>query len=95
MGVRRKIVRKFVSMLLALAAAPVLFAQSGRAVLTGHMRPGVISANDQGRVDASLTLRHVTLILQPSAAQQTDLTAFLASQQDLDSPDFHQWLTPE
>lgn len=93
--VRQQIVRKFVSMLLALAAAPAMFAQSGRAVLSGHMRPGVVAANDQGRVDASVTLRHVTLILQPSAAQQADLTAFLASQQDPSSPDFHHWLTPE
>ena len=59
------------------------------------MRPGVATANDRGRVAASLKLEHVTLALQPTAAQQAELTTFLANQQDPSSPQFHQWLTPE
>jgi uncharacterized protein (TIGR03437 family) len=59
------------------------------------MRPAAITANDQGRVDSSLVLRHVTLILPPSDARQADLDAFLARVQDPSTPDFHQWLTPE
>jgi len=84
--------RRFVPLVLIVTAA---FAQNGRTVLTGHMRPVAVAANDLGRVDASLTLRHVTLILRQSAAEQADLTNLLVSQQDPASPNFHQWLTPE
>jgi len=74
----------------------VLSAQnSGRVTLSGHMHPGAVPANDLGRVDASLTLQHVSLILQPTAAQQADLTSFLAQLQDPASPNYHKWLTPE
>jgi uncharacterized protein (TIGR03437 family) len=68
---------------------------SRRVTLPGHMRAGVVPANDQGRVDASLQLPYITLALKPSAAQQADLTALLQQQQDPSSPNFHRWLTPE
>ena len=90
-----KVVGQITALLLVSAAMPVLYAQGARAVLTGHMRAGVVAANDRGEVDASLTLRHVTLILQPSAAQQADLADLLTRQQNPSSPDFHRWLTPE
>ena len=72
----------------------LVFAQD-RAILPGHMHPGAITANDMGRVDASLTLQHVSIFLRPSQAQQADLTSFLAQQQDPNSPNYHRWLTPE
>ncbi len=68
---------------------------ANRITLPGHIHAGVVAANDQGRVDAALELPYVTLALQPSAAQQADLTALLERQQDPSSPDFHKWLTPE
>jgi uncharacterized protein (TIGR03437 family) len=68
---------------------------SSRITLPGHIHPGVLPANDRGRVDASLQLRYITVALQPSAAQQMGLTALLQRQQDPSSPDFHRWLTPE
>jgi uncharacterized protein (TIGR03437 family) len=68
---------------------------SRRITLPGHIHPGVVPANDQGRADSSLQLPYVTVALQPSAAQQADLTALLQRQQDPSSPDFHRWLTPE
>ena len=37
----------------------------------------------------------VTLLLQPTAAQQADLATLLAAQQNPSSPDFHRWLTPD
>ena len=37
----------------------------------------------------------VTLVFKLSAAQQADLDALLASQQDRGSPDYQRWLTPE
>jgi uncharacterized protein (TIGR03437 family) len=84
-----------IAFLLALVALPCLFGQNVRVQLNGHMHPAATATNDGGRVDSSLTLRHVTLILKPTAAQQSDLTDFLARQQDPASPDYHQWLTPQ
>ena len=84
-----------ITLLAAVAAAPVLFAQTARHPVPGHMRPGVIAANDRGRIAAARSLRHVTLTLERSSAQEADLQALLARQQDPSSPDFHKWLTPE
>lgn len=83
------------TLLAAIAAAPVLFAQTARHPVPGHMRPGVVTANDRGRIDAARSLRHVTLTLERSSAQEAELQALLARQQDPSSPDFHKWLTPE
>ena len=66
-----------------------------RVVLHGNIDPRVQSASDQGRVDPSLVLPYVTLVLKPSAAQQADLDQLLAQQQDPSSPNYHRWLTPE
>ena len=87
----------FSSLFLAsLLSTVILFGQtSGRANLPGHVHPAAIAANDTGRVDASLTLQHVSVFLQPSTAQQADLTAFLTQQQDPASANYHRWLTPE
>ncbi len=86
---------KSIVLLLGIAAVTSLSAQTNRVALAGHLRPGIVSAADLGRVDASLTLRHLTLVLQRSPAQDADLTNFLADLQDPSSPDFHHWLTPE
>lgn len=83
------------TLLVAVAAAPVLFAQAARHILPGHLRPGVTTANDRGRISAARSLRHVTLTLERSPTQEADLQALLARQQDPSSPDFHKWLTPE
>ncbi len=83
------------TLLAAVAAAPVLFAQPVRHPLPGHIRPGVTAANDRGRIAAARSLRHVTLTLERSSAQEAGLQALLARQQDPSSPDFHKWLTPE
>ena len=59
------------------------------------MHPKAAPENDQGRVDSSLTLTYVTVVLKPSPAQQADLEQLLAEQQDPSSPNYHHWLTPE
>src|SRR5689334_10928357 len=66
-----------------------------RVSLKGHVHPNALPENDQGRVDASLTLPYVTLMLKPSADQQAALEQLLAQQQDPASPNYHRWLTPE
>ena len=95
-GGRLESVGRIVPLYLLVTAlcAQAVFGQA-RVSLTGHLHPGAITGNDRGRVEASLRLRHVTVVLQPTAAQQADLEALLARQQDPASPDFHRWLTPE
>jgi len=66
-----------------------------RTVLTGHMHPKAVAANDQGRVAPSLALSYITLTLTPSATQRADLDKLLAEQQTPGSPNYHRWLTPE
>jgi hypothetical protein len=50
---------------------------------------------DEGSVAGSTLLEHMTLVFSPSAAQQQDLNALLAAQQDRNSPLYHQWLSTE
>ncbi len=50
---------------------------------------------DQGAVDPSFKLTHMTLLTVPSAAQRQALTRLLAQQQDPHSAYYHKWLTPE
>ncbi len=87
------------------AAAVNLFAQadrvrtaidnSQRVSLHGFVHPAARAANDQGVASDSLVLPAITMAFQPSAAQQADLDTLLAQQQDPNSPNYHQWLTPE
>ena len=66
-----------------------------RVTLTGHLHPKATPANDRGRVAPTLRLSYVTLTLTPSASQKADLNQLLADQQNLSSPNYHHWLTPE
>ena len=47
-----------------------------------------------GHLAAETTLTSMRLVLQPSAAQQADLTQLLADQANPSSPQFHRWLSP-
>ncbi len=80
---------------LLLAAPWSLTAQTGRATLRGHIHPKTLRATDRGMVKPSLALDYVTLVLQPSAAQQSALDQFLADQRNPASPSYHKWVTPE
>ena len=68
--------------------------RSQTTVLKGNVHPLARAQYDQGRVAPSMPMR-VTIMLNMSAAQQADLDALLASQQDRGSPDYQRWLTPE
>jgi subtilase family serine protease len=59
------------------------------------MHPKATAENDRGLADASMELPAVTLVRQPSAAQQADLEQLIADQQDPQSDSYHAWLTPE
>ena len=63
--------------------------------LSNHIHPAAIPANDRGLVDPSMPMDHMMLMIKPSATQQAGLDRLLADQQNISSPSFHQWLTPE
>jgi subtilase family serine protease len=50
---------------------------------------------DRGAVEPSFRMSNVTLMLKPSPAQQAELDRLLVELQDPQSPNYHQWLTPE
>jgi uncharacterized protein (TIGR03437 family) len=68
---------------------------SRRVTLPGNVTPHIKFGVDEGPVDPSMQLPYVTLVLKPSPNQQADLDQLLAQQQDLSSPNYHAWLTPE
>ena len=49
---------------------------------------------DLGRTDSNMMLHGVTLAFRLTTEQQADLNNLLAQQQDRNSPNYHQWLTP-
>jgi subtilase family serine protease len=93
------------TLLLVCVFASVLPAQRDRitAAIDGHRRvtfrgsvPALAQSRfDRGTVEPDFALGSVTLMLKPSAAQQTSLDQLLADQQDPASPNYHEWLTPE
>src|SRR5215469_2666724 len=66
-----------------------------RVVVEGNVHPLARPGNDQGVVADGTRIDRMVLVLQPSAAQQADLDALTAAQQDPESLLYHQWLTPE
>ena len=62
--------------------------------IKGNVHPMARPEFNQGRVDPSMAMR-VTMTFKMTAAQQADLNALTAAQQERGSPDYHRWLTPE
>ena len=50
---------------------------------------------DMGAADPRMQMEYIMLLVKPSEAQQAELDALLADQQNRTSPLFHRWLTPE
>jgi subtilase family serine protease len=63
--------------------------------LQGSQHPLALPRNDAGRMPGDSRLNGISLYFNRSAAQQADLEALLAAQQDPSSPQYHQWLTPD
>ena len=77
--------------------APLITASiddSQRTTLAGNVHPAATEANDRGAVDPSLPMTDLILVLRRSPQQQAAFDAFVASQYDPTSPQFHQWLAP-
>jgi hypothetical protein len=63
--------------------------------LSGHLQPQAQPQFDRGPADPAMPMDSMVLLAQPSAAQQAELDALLADQQNPSSPRYHQWLAPE
>jgi subtilase family serine protease len=68
--------------------------ESHMVILPGNVHPLARAEFYLGPVNPATRLDRVLLLLNSSPAQQADLDALLAAQQDPQSPLFHQWLTP-
>lgn len=103
----RSVVRIGAGATLALSAAITLCAQSPAVRITsaisssemtvvrGTELPQANPQFDAGRMPADTRLNGVSIYFKRSAAQEADLQALLAAQQDPASPLYHQWLTPD
>jgi subtilase family serine protease len=63
-------------------------------MLRGNTLPVANAQNDVGRVSSNLAMKDLILVLKRSPEQQAAFDAFVASQYDASSPNFHQWLEP-
>ncbi len=68
--------------------------ESNLVTLKGNTLPVANAKNDQGGVSASLPMTGLVLVLSRNPEQQAAFDAFVASQYESSSPNFHQWLTP-
>lgn len=68
---------------------------SESAPIKGSLHPLAQAQNDAGRMPTTTPVQGVTLQFSRSAAQEADLEALLAAQQNPASPLYHQWLTPD
>ncbi len=69
--------------------------ESQLVTLRGNTHPFANSAHDQGRVADSLPMTDLILVLSRDPAQQAAFDAYVASEYDQNSPNYHQWLTPD
>jgi hypothetical protein len=60
----------------------------------GSTYPAVRSAIDNGRLESSMVMGDLILVLKRSDSQQSALESFNALQYDPTSPEYHHWLTP-
>jgi subtilase family serine protease len=63
--------------------------------LKASQQPLGSTQNDAGRMPSDAKINGMSIVFNRSAAQEADLQALLAAQQDPQSPQFHQWLSPE
>jgi subtilase family serine protease len=62
--------------------------------LRGNVHPAAIAQNDLGRVSSEFPMSDLILVLSRSQDQQAAFDAFVASQYDSTSSNFHHWLQP-
>ncbi len=63
--------------------------------LTGLTHPLARAEYDRGRVAPGMIMNDLVLVLKRSPEMEADVDAFATSQNDVNSPNYHKWLTPE
>jgi len=63
--------------------------------LKASQQPFGATQFDAGRMPSDARLNGISIVFNRTAAQQADLEALLAAQQDPNSPFYHQWLSPD
>src|ERR1041385_4133604 len=63
--------------------------------IPGSTHPLAKPINDIGRVDGSMPMERMMLLLQPSPDQEATLTRLINHQADKAAPEYHQWLSPD
>ncbi|HKW76384.1 MAG TPA: Ig-like domain repeat protein [Terriglobales bacterium] len=66
-----------------------------RVVVRNSQHPLARPEFEISEIDPALRLQRMLLVLTPPAEREAELRAFLESQHDQTSPNFHHWLTPE
>jgi subtilase family serine protease len=68
---------------------------SEQTTLKGSLHPLAQAQFDAGRMPSNTKLSGVSIVFSRTAAQEADLDALIAAQQNPASPLFHQWLNPD
>ena len=68
---------------------------SETSALKGSLHPLAQAQFDAGPVPADTKLNGISILFKRTAAQDADLQALVAAQQNPSSPQYHQWLTPD
>jgi len=63
--------------------------------LKGNVHPAATAKNDVGQVRNTLPMSDLILVLSRDPEQQAAFEKFVASEYDANSPNYHQWLTPD
>ncbi len=69
--------------------------EAKRVTLVGNTHPKATARFEAGRVEATLPMERMMLVLRRSPEQEAALQAFNERQYDVASPDFHRWLHAE
>jgi subtilase family serine protease len=69
--------------------------ESQRVTLAGNTRPEAAPENDFGMVPDSHPMPHMQLLLRRSPVRETALENAIDARNDLNSPDYHKWLTAD
>lgn len=92
----------FGSMALAASAAPGARSlivdpidERSLVAVSGNVRPEATGSNDQGRVEDTMPMEHMQLLLRRSPEREQALNALIEQMHDSTSPEFHHWMTPQ
>ncbi len=66
-----------------------------RITLTGNVRPEANAKDDRGPVPDDFRMDHLQLTLRLPQEKRQELEQYLKEVQDPQSPNYHQWLTPQ